>query len=314
MKLSAFDCLRRGWTNLSANWELVLLQWIESLVVLILLVLGLVLPLTILGIDLGGPGRSAAREIGDALRRLDTSTALPLALTALLAVWLLTLLVHCFVQAGTYGILTAAERQALPGAGRNKLLFRTFTFRDFLGWGALYVWRFFRMLLLTWGLVLLLGIVVVAWMVFLGVGGVQWGAPAAMGIGCGVLPLGFLALVLGLWLPVAQASLAREGSGVRAASRLGLSVLGHRLGTVLAMFVFFLAAFVGLAVAFAPLSAVAEGLLSGAPRLRALVQFLLLLLQSFPNTLLTLALAGSLVALVRSEMRSEIRQPEVQTA
>ena len=30
MRLSAAGCLRRGWTNLSANWELVLLQWLQS--------------------------------------------------------------------------------------------------------------------------------------------------------------------------------------------------------------------------------------------------------------------------------------------
>ena len=40
MRLSAADCLRRGWTNLSANWELVVLQWLQSFVVVALLALG----------------------------------------------------------------------------------------------------------------------------------------------------------------------------------------------------------------------------------------------------------------------------------
>lgn len=316
MRLSALDCLRRGWANLSANWELVLLGWIGSFLTLALLALGLLLPLVILGVDLWTPGRPAAREAADALRRLtDGSSSWLLALTALLAVWLLTLLFHCFVQAGAYGVLTAADRQALPGPGRHKLTFRTFSLRDFMGWGGLYVWRFFRLLLLGWTLILLMGLALLAWAVFLVAGGGQWGGGAALGIGCGgALPLLFLALVLGLWFNVAQAGLAREASGVRAASRLGLSVLGHRLGAVLALFIVFLGAMFTLSVVFAPLSAVAERLLSGAPGVRALVQLVLFLLQSLPNALLTTALAGSLVALVRSEVLSEIRKPEVQTA
>lgn len=316
MRLSALDCLRRGWANLSANWELVLLRWIGSFLTLLLMILGFVLPLVALGVDLRMRGGNAAREIEDALRQLANATpAVPLALTATLAVWLLTLLFHCFLEAGTYGILTAADRQALPGAGRHKLLFRTFSLRDFMGWGGLYVWKFFRLLLLYWTLILLMGLVLMAWLIFLFVGGAQWGEGAALGIGCGgALPVLFLALVLGLWFSVAEASLARESFGVRAASRRGLSVLGHRMGAVLALFIVFLGAMFALSVVFVPLSAVTDGLLTGAPGVRALVQLILLLLQSLPNALLTMALAGSLVALVRSEMLSEIRKPEVQTA
>lgn len=313
MRLSALDCLRRGWANLSANWELVLLGWIGSFLTLALLALGLVLSLIILGVDLWGPGR---RAVEDAFRHVaDSAPSLPLALTALLAVWLLTLLFYCFVQAGSYGVLAAADRQALPGPGRHKLLFRTFSLRDFMGWGGLYVWRFFRMLLLYWILILLMGLTLLTWVIFIFVSGAKWGGGAALGLGCGgVLPMAFLALVLGLWFNVAQADLARETSGVRTASRRGLSVLGHRLGAVLALFIVFVGAMLALSIVFAPLSAMTESLLSGAPRVRTLVQLVLLLLQSLPNALLTMALAGSLVALVRSEMLSEIRKPEVQTA
>jgi hypothetical protein len=318
MRLSAADCLRRGWANLTANWELVVIQWLESFLVAALLALGVVLALLILGMNALDSGRWTAREIEEALRRLaDFSPALPLALIALLAVWLLTALLHCYFQAGTYGILTAADRQALPGKRRHPLLFRTFTARDFFGWGGLYVWRFFGMLVLFWGLGLLMGMAVLLWLVFLGVGGGRWGASAVLGIGCGgALPLAFLAMVIGLWFHVGQADLAREGSGVRTAARLGLNVLGRRLGAVIALAVFFLAALIALAIVFVPLSLVTDALLSGAPRVRAFVQFLLLLLQSFPNAFLALVLAGSLVALVRSETRSEARrrEPEVQAA
>lgn len=316
MRLSAADCLRRGWTNLAANWELVVIQWLEAALVLVLLAMGLVLPLVILGIDV-----LASKGIEDVLRRLaELRPGLSMALVAMMAVWLLTLLLHCFFQAGTFGVLASGDRQALPGPRRNRLLFRTFSVRDFCGWGGLYVWRFLGVRVLFCGLGMVMGGAVLLWLLFLGVGGGHWGAPAAFGIGCGgMLPLAFLALVLGLWFHVAQADLAREGSGVGAASRRGLDVLGRRLGSVITLFILFLGAGLALSIVFLPLTAVTDSLLSGAPGWRALVRVVLFLLQSLPSTLLAMVLAGSLVALVRSEIRSEMRaeirrEPEVQTA
>lgn len=316
MRLSALDCLRRGWTNLSANWELVLLQWLEWLLLTVLLSLGLFLPLLIVGANLMEEGSAARRAEALARRLADLSPALLLALVAMLAVWLASLLLHCYFQAGAYGVLAAADRQALPGPRRRREFFRTFSLRDFLGWGGLYMWRFFGVLLLFGLCVFLLGGAVLLWMIFLGVGGAQWGSPAALGIGCGgALPMGFLALVLGLWVHLAQADLARDGSSVRAASRRGIAVLGRRLGTVTALFLVTLVAALALAIVFFPLGAAADALLSGAPGMRTLVRLLLLLLQSLPNTLLAMVLAGALVALVRSETPSESRRyPEVQTA
>lgn len=315
-RLSAFDCLRRGWTNLSANWELVLLQWFAGFLLAALTALGLFLPLLIVGANLLGSG-NAARQAEQLARRLaDLPPALLLALVAMLAVGLAALLLHCFFQAGAWGILAAADRQALPGPRRRREFFRTFSLRDFLGWGGLYVWRYFGVFLLFGVLAFGLGGVIVLWLLFLAAGGVEWGAPAAFGIGLGgALPVSFLALVLGLWLPLAQADLAREGGSVRAASRRGLAVLGQRLGTVLGLVLLTLLAVLSLALVFFPLGTAADSLLAGAPQMRTLVRFLLFLLQSLPNTLLVMVLAGALVALVRSETPSEIRRnPEVQTA
>ncbi len=313
MRLSAADCLRRGWSNLSANWELVVIQWLGSFLVLALLAVGVVLPLVVAGIDV-----FAVRGTEEVLRRLAAGLrpGLGMGLVAMAAVWLLTLLLHCFFQAGSFGILASGERQALPGARRHRLLFRTFSLRDFCGWGGSYVWRFLGVRVLLWTLAAALGMAVLSWLIFLGIGGGRWGAPAAFGIGCGgVLPLAFLALVLGLWFQVAQADLPREGSGVRAAARRGLRVLGRRLGAVTLLFALFLGIGAGLSIVFLPLAAAADSLLSEAPGWRALVRLILFLLQSLPSTLLTMVLAGSLVALVRSETLAEIRRkPEVQTA
>ena len=102
---------------------------------------------------------------------------------------------------------------------------------------------------------------------------------------------------------------------MRTAWRRGLGVLGRRLGAVIALALLLAAAGLALAALFLPLSTAADALLAGAPGTRALVRFLLVLLQSLPNTLLATLFAGALVALVRSETPPEIRRnPEVQTA
>jgi hypothetical protein len=174
MRLSALDCLRRGWTNLSANWELVVLQWLQSFLVTALMALGILLPLLIVGANLLGAGSAARRAEAAARRLADLSPALLLALAAMLAVWTLSLLLHCWFLAGSFGVLTSADRQALPGSRRNRHFFRTFSPRDFLGWGALYVWRYLRLLLVFWGAVFLLAGAVVLWLAFTAAGGGHW--------------------------------------------------------------------------------------------------------------------------------------------
>lgn len=315
MRLSGVDCLRRGLKNLSANWELVLLQWLQSLLVPALLLLGAAAPVFILA----GPG--TFERGGPVLDRIflriaEAPPILLLALAAALALWTLAYVVYCYFQAGTYGVLWTADRQALPGPPRSALLFRTFSVRDFFGWGGRYVGRYFRFFLFFCLLAALAFGVIVLWIASMAQGAEAWGPGAALGIGCGgIFPLGFLALVFSFWFSVAQAGLAREGSSVRAASRLGLSVLGRRLGAVIFLFFVFLLAAAALSFAFLLISLVADLLLSGAPVARAVTQLLLFFAQGIPSSLLAVALGAALVALVRSEVQMQMRKrPEVQTA
>jgi hypothetical protein len=316
MRLSAVDCLRRGFKNLSANWELVLLQWLQSLLVPLLLLLGLAAPVAILA----GPSwfeRGRLPDLGHTLSRIaEAPPLLLLSLVAMLALWTLSYVVYCYFQAGTYGVLWTADRQALPGRPRDSRLFRTFSVRDFFGWGGRYVWRYFGFILLFGLFVGLAAGAAGLWIAFLVRGGERWGGGAALGIGCGgIFPLGFLALILSFWFSVAQAGLAREESSVWSASRLGLAVLGRRLGAVILLFLLSLFAAAALAFAFLPLSIVVDLLLSDAPAARAVTQLLLFLVQGLPNALLAVALGAALVALVRSEVQMQMRKrPEVQTA
>jgi hypothetical protein len=316
MRLSAVDCLRRGWGNLMANWELVVLQWLQSILVTALFLAGVLVPLLMLGLgtDLFAGSTPSLDEL--VVELLNFSWTLLLGLLAAFAIWTVAFLVHCYVQAGTYGILVTADRQALPGPPRDRRLFRTFSLRDFLGWGGRYVWRYFWFINLFCLLVSLTFLLAVLWVAFMARGGQRWGGPAALGIGCGgALPLGFLALVLGLWFSVAQADLAREESDVRTASRVGLSVLGRRLGAVVLLFLLLLIAAVALSVAFLPLSIGVDLVLPDAPVARAVAHVFLFLLQGLPSALLMLALAAALVALVRSELQGPMRlRSEVTTA
>ncbi|HYO15171.1 MAG TPA: hypothetical protein VE685_18400, partial [Thermoanaerobaculia bacterium] len=109
MRLSAVDCLRRGWGNLMANWELVVLQWLQSILVTLLFLLGFLVPILMLGLgtDLFGTAAPSFDEL--VVELSNFSWTLLLGLLAALAIWTVAFLVHCYVQAGTYGILVAAE-------------------------------------------------------------------------------------------------------------------------------------------------------------------------------------------------------------
>jgi hypothetical protein len=245
MHLSAFASLGRGLASLRANWGLVWLQWLQVLLLWALTIGGLLLPLSVLGFDLA---TSLAFLVegepppltGELERQLENVTpALLAALVGACAVWTLGFFVYCWFQAGTYGVLIAADRQAAPGA-RDRRLFRTFSHRDFAGWAGRYLWRYFWLVNLFVLFATPVLVLALLWLVLLGVGVERWGMSAAVGFGCGgALPLGFLVVVLtlGMWLAMADA--AREGSGVWTATRHGLRVLGRRLGasTLLAVLV-----------------------------------------------------------------------------
>ncbi len=308
MRLSALDCLRRGLASSGANWELVIVQGLHGFAVTALVLAGSVLPFVALGYDVTAAGTDGLPDDLDQtrsdllLRAKGRLLLLSAALLGLLVLWLLAVLLHAWVQAGTYGVLQAADRQALPGVDRGPIrTFRTFAWRDFFGWAGLYGRRYFGFANLA-GLFFLVWLVAIPlWMSATLGGAARWGESGALGVGCGgALPLGLVCLALLLWYAIAQADLAREGSGLRAASRIGLEVLGARLGAVLFLFVLFLLPFallagVGFAVSTASL------LLAGRPLLRAAAEIGFTLMASFTQGLLLIALGGTLVALVRSE-------------
>jgi hypothetical protein len=310
MRLSAIDCLRRGLASTGANWELVIVQWLHGFALTLLLVVGSALPFVALGYDLatsGSFGGSGGLDDLDQarsdllLRAQGRLLVLAAALFGMLVLWLVAVLLHAWVQAGTYGVLHAADRQALPGAVRGLRPFRTFAWRDFCGWAGRHGRRFFGFANLAGLLFLLWALAVPLWASATLGGAARWGERGALGIGCGgALPLGFAFLSLVLWYLVAQADLPREGARVFAAARVGLEVLGARLGAVVLFLLLFLCPFVVLAGIGLVLPA-AGLLLAGQPLLRAAAEIGFTLIASLTQGLLLIALGGTLVALVRSE-------------
>ena len=324
MMLSAVDCLRRGAASVRANWELVALQWVGLCLFAALLAAGLLLPLVVLGFDLlarglgwlGELGRpelasSWGWELGERiLARLRASApAVAVSLVGLLALWLLALVVRCWFQAATYGVLAAADRQAPAGADRDWRWFRTFSGRDFQGWGGHYLGRYLRFLVLVILVFLLFALLVFAWIATLALGAARWGPGAAFGIGCGgALPVFFVLLVLRVWMDLGKAALPVEsarGTGVGAASHLGFEVLGRRLGAVILLFVIYVVALIAVGVFFFVVSFAVEAALHGELMALLATRLLLTLVQWIPQVVLELTLAGALVALVRSEAKSE---------
>lgn len=239
---SAIDCLRRGFHSTRANWGLLPLKLLQDLLFTVLLLVSFLPPVLVLG------GMALLDAGWDEAALTDWLTGLPdelatrlvpfsLAVLASLVLGLLAVVVWGWFQGGLVGTLVAAERQALPRAEDRAggwRWFRTFSLRDFSGWGGRHLWRFFWFfhLALTVSLVfMLLLVLLVVGAVF---GQEAWGPGAALGIGCGgALPLVFLLVVYGLWYTAAQPAVGLEGSGPLRGSVLALRLVGRRLGASL---------------------------------------------------------------------------------
>jgi hypothetical protein len=306
MRPAAIDCVRRGLRNTRANRELIVVRWLSSLVLVVVLAAGLAPVFLVLGFTAADlPSRPEGwEELGSemATRISEASAGLLAAGLAAACIWTLAFVGFCFVQAGTYGVLYAGDRQAPPGLPAESSWFRTYSRADFSGWGARLVWRFFwfanlyACLLLVPALLAVLLLAAAAW------ASAQWGVPAGIGLGCGgALPLLFALVSLGLWFALAQADLPREGGGVFSAARRGLRALGRRLGGVLLIVLLMVMASTAVAIVFAPFSILANVALEGRFAAHLAARALLFTVQSLVSSGLSVVLAASLIALMRGE-------------
>ena len=310
--LSGWDATKRGLANLRANWQLVLMYFVQTVAVSVVFVAGFLVPLAAVGFerwrDLGGwePASGADAWADLVALMAELGAPLVLGLVGAAVVWFLALVLLSWFQGGFYGVLAAGDRQAVPGRVVDWRAFRTFSLTNYSGWAARFLWRYFWF----WNL---FGLIVLAWML-LAVGlvfGAIWGADrygeaAAVGIGCGgALPLVFLILAVSFWAGLAAAHLGQEGSRIGLAARDGLRVLAERIGAVLLIFVlYFAVAFtlsILLSLVLLPLTIGATFLMQENLALYVAVQAISYLVQLTLTSVVATALAAVFVALVRSE-------------
>jgi hypothetical protein len=249
---AAFHSIARGFATLRANWPLVPMMVLQQVLVLALLLLGAAVPLAALGPEIvGGDGWAALlawqpaglAEAAEDLAAAVAPVALPLAVALLgtAVVWTLAILVFCWFQGGFYGVLLAAERQALPGPPRDWRLFRTWDRGLFAGWARRLMWRYFGFWNL-WALAAtawLLAALLLVWAAR--AAAATWGGAGLLVVGGGgSLALALALLVLAGWGLVAPPDLAREEAGVGRSSRRALALLFRRpleVGLVVGVFV-----------------------------------------------------------------------------
>jgi hypothetical protein len=310
MTLSAFDSVHRGFVNTRANWELIFFQWLQGLLVVILSVAGLLPPLAVLGFAQVPVLSSAVSDWSSLLESVtglmergpDSWLLLLVSLGVSTAIWLIAMMVYCYFQGGIYGVLTAGDRQAPRGAPKGSQWFRTFSCRDWRGWGGHFMWRFFwlfNLVVLVSMLWLLLPVVLVLISVW---GGEAWGTGAGFAIGCaGAIPLTFSLLVFALWASLAQATLVGRDAGVLQATRGALQVLGRRLGAVLFIFIVVILGSVFVSLGFSLLSAVLTLTLSQLDFVLMVGKITIGMIQLAFSSAFGIGLAATLIGLVRSE-------------
>jgi hypothetical protein len=316
MRLSATEAIHRGLLSVRANWELVIVLWVQSLVLAVIFALSLLPPLAVLGIDaaalFAGDPEAWAPTAAEGLAGVwaDVATrlgALLLALVSSLAIGTLGFLFYCFVQGGVLGVLMAADRQCVPGPPPDWRLFRTFSLRSVIGWGRRYLWRYFWLFnlflvfYLVWTLILLCLVWLAVW------AHQRWGGAAAAGFGCGgALPLIFGLLILGIALTLAQADLAREDGGVMSATRRAVSVLGARPAAVVLILVLTVVAGLVMGLGFGLLPLVLVPFTAGKPAAGIAVNSALTMVQWLAGSAISLAVFGSFVALVRNHRAESV--------
>lgn len=271
-----------------------------------LLLAGLFVLLTALGVSVVAWARDLGpdwpRQLADGLARgLEAAPPplLPLVppLIAATLVWTLAFGLYCYLQGGVVGMLVEAEMAA--GGGRPSWrAFRSFTAVGFDRQGRRLFWRYFWFnhlvgaVALAWAVLLLVLLTVAVRLAT----GPQTSAGVA--VGCvGLVPLGLLLLVAGLWSMLATVEVARPGAGVWQASRRALRTLLRRLGPVLVIWLMALAGWLALGAAFTPLE---WGIALAADRFSVWLgaRGVLMLAETLANSALAVALTATLAAFV----------------
>lgn len=222
MRRGVFETLRRGLDNTLANWPLILIRLVESVVfiaIAIVAVIAVVVPIVVsVGIqlaDLDTP-ESMAGAVALLLQRW---ALLIWIFAAILAVAVLFVALHSFVQAGSARVYVDAERIAGPGGDGLRTRFHVFSIQRWLAGGTDGWWTLFVLYNIAWGLaglILLIPLLPTLALMIL----FRESPPALIGTGCiGLLVTLLLMIVVGIatgmWTSRAVAEWAVRRLGAR---------------------------------------------------------------------------------------------------
>jgi len=310
-RLAALEALGRGIANVRANLELVGVSAGGSLAVIAVVVLTMVpwIGLTreelgsVVGVAGGSGGLGDLAAIGSLGWRIASDLwQFLLALTVGLT---LASILFSWYFGGLLGVLVAADAQAPPGPGRSHELFRTWSWRFFVGESGRLTLRvlYFYTICLT---LLLVAIALFVAVVGLAVALFGGQGLAGLAVTCGaMLPFIFLLLVTMLAISLGQVSLVAPRGGAWSvawrAAKSGYALLGRRLGAALGLFVLFFCATMAVAGIEAGASFFVTASLAGRATALVVVQSALFVVELMIAALLNLVLAATYVALVRGE-------------
>lgn len=242
------EIFRRGMESTIANWPLVLIRVAETIAI-VMIVIGTfavaVIPLFV-GAATGLPSLEDPEEIQRWL--MGVSPLLVLYVFVLFTVVFgLAVLLHAFVQAGVFGVLAVAERQA-PERGA-RAWFRAFTPELWWAESKRWVWPMFWIYNIVWGVAALVTLIPLI-PALLGAIALRESEmivlPACLGIATTVA-VGLLAAFVGIiWSHVAFAEVVRTGAGAIAAVRQAGARLRARPGALFLVAVAYFALSMGV--------------------------------------------------------------------
>lgn len=304
MSLSATDSIQHGLLNLRANWQLVVVQFLQTLAVTLVAILGLVPVVLALGFAfLRGVMANFASSGGTELleRGLEAGVPLIVAFLAATLIWTIAFVVYCYFQGGILGILAAGERRA-QSEGVRWQSYRAFSVRSLFAFAEGLTWPIFWLvnLFVVIGLAAVagFGFIIVGLFVLLGEGS----KAVLIGLGCSVfLLLALFMMLLSVWMQLALAELATGTRGVLAATKAALAIAGRRLPGVALLFLLLFVASIVLAIVLMPVSMVLEIALRDRAGAYFTGQAFVTLVQWLVSGVLTVAWAATFVALVNGE-------------
>ena len=250
MKRNVGDILRLGFESMVANWPLLIIRIVESVVLVVMIIIAVVAMLVPLAVSFGADHSLPVEDESDAaaivLGIVATHAAAILwMLVMLLVVITVALMVHSFVIAGSAGVYVASIRQtaAIPVATRDQM--NAFTTERWLASAKASWWSVFWIYNVAWGvafLILIIPFVIVIPAVIM----LRANGPAAVITGCAGAFLIFVlvvpvVIVTAIWTEKAIVDACARRStamdSLRAAWREFRADLGRHLGVAAIMFV-----------------------------------------------------------------------------